>query len=193
METWQPNPDPRELEITETSIPGLLSITMPVHGDRRGWFKENYQKEKMTAAGLPEWFEPIQNNISFNEQTGTTRGIHAEPWNKLISVGYGRVFAAIVDFRGGDTFGNIETFELTPETGIFVPKGCGNSFQTLTPNSVYTYLVDAHWSPDARYTSVKLDDEQLAVQWPVPLNEAIVSDKDLANPALHEISPMKTT
>jgi len=190
-EKWKPTP--HELEITETRIPGLLSITLPVHGDQRGWFKENYQREKMVEAGLPDWFEPVQNNISYNDGAGTTRGIHAEPWNKLISVGNGRVFAAIVDFREGENFGQIETFELTPETAIFVPKGCGNSFQTLDPNTVYTYLVDDHWSPEAQYTSVALDDEQLAVQWPVPLNEAIVSDKDLANPALHDISPMKTT
>lgn len=67
----------KALTITETPIPGLLLVDLPVHGDTRGWFKENWQREKMVAAGLPD-FGPVQNNISFNDAVGTTRGIHAE-------------------------------------------------------------------------------------------------------------------
>ena len=67
-----------ELRLTETAIPGLVILDLPVHGDNRGWFKENWQREKMLALGLPD-FGPVQNNISFNGKTGTTRGIHAEP------------------------------------------------------------------------------------------------------------------
>ena len=51
--------------VETTAIPGLLVLTIPVHGDARGWFKENWQREKMTAAGLPD-FGPVQNNVSFN-------------------------------------------------------------------------------------------------------------------------------
>src|SRR5919112_4927667 len=67
----------------ETPIPGVVMYDLPVHGDNRGWFKENWQREKMIALGLPD-FRPVQNNISFNEKAGTTRGIHAEPWDKFI-------------------------------------------------------------------------------------------------------------
>ena len=70
----------KELKITETNIPGLLVFDLPVHGDNRGWFKENWQRAKMTALGLPD-FGPVQNNISFNATKGVTRGIHAEPWD----------------------------------------------------------------------------------------------------------------
>ena len=66
------------VELVETPIPGLLVLRLPVHGDSRGWFKENWQREKMTALGLPD-FGPVQNNISFNAGRGATRGIHAEP------------------------------------------------------------------------------------------------------------------
>ncbi|PRC53590.1 dTDP-4-dehydrorhamnose reductase, partial [Mycobacterium sp. ITM-2017-0098] len=83
------------------------------HGDSRGWFKENWQREKMLAAGMPD-FGPVQNNISFNESAGTTRGIHAEPWDKFISVGSGRIFGAWVDLRSGPTFGTVFTAELDP-------------------------------------------------------------------------------
>src|SRR5699024_12408910 len=67
--------------VRTTPIPGLLVIDLPVHGDPRGWFKENWQREKMLAAGLPD-LGPVQNNISFNQTVGVTRGIHAEPWDR---------------------------------------------------------------------------------------------------------------
>lgn len=89
--------DYNELTVTESSIPGLFVIKLPVHGDNRGWFKENYQKEKMEALGLPS-FNIVQNNISFNDKTGATRGLHAEPWNKFISTANGRVFELGVTF-----------------------------------------------------------------------------------------------
>ena len=80
--------------------PGCVVLRLDVHEDNRGWFKENWQREKMTALGLPD-FGPVQNNISFNAARGTTRGIHAEPWDKFVSVATGRVFGAWVDLREG--------------------------------------------------------------------------------------------
>ena len=78
----------KELKVTETNIPGLLVFDLPVHGDNRGWFKENWQRAKMMGLGLPD-FGPVQNNISFNATKGVTRGIHAEPWDKYISIAAG--------------------------------------------------------------------------------------------------------
>ena len=86
-------PTAKPLGITTTPIPGFLRIDLTVHGDNRGWFKENWQREKMVALGLPD-FQPVQNNISFNDEVGVTRGIHAEPWDKFVSVATGRVFGA---------------------------------------------------------------------------------------------------
>ena len=106
--------------------------------------------------------------MSFNAEVGVTRGIHAEPWDKYISLAHGRAFAAIVDLRTGPTFGRVETIELHPGNAIFVPRGCGNSYQTLTPDVVYTYLVNEHWSPDARYTLVQAFDPALGIDWPIP-------------------------
>lgn len=76
--------------VSPTEIPGLLLIDVPVYGDNRGWFKENWQNAKLAAAGLPV-LGPVQNNISFNAAVGVTRGIHAEPWDKYISVANGKV------------------------------------------------------------------------------------------------------
>lgn len=177
----------KELTSRKTTIPGLIEFKLPVHGDNRGWFKENFQREKFLEHGLPEDFEVIQNNISFNQKKGVTRGIHAEPWEKFISVAYGSVFAAIVDLRPTGNFGAVEIFELNPGTAIFVPRGLGNSFQTLEDNTVYTYLVNDHWSPEAKYTFVNLADEELAIQWPIALDNAELSDKDKSHPTLIEL------
>ncbi|WP_457101802.1 sugar nucleotide-binding protein [Microbacterium sp. P5_E9] len=179
----------KALARAETPIPGLVVFDLPVHGDSRGWFKENWQREKMLALGLPD-FGPVQNNISFNDQAGTTRGIHAEPWDKWVSVATGRIFGAWVDLREGPTFGAVYTTELNPSRAIFVPRGVGNSYQTLEPDTAYTYLVNDHWSPDAAYSFLNLGDETTAIQWPIPLSDVEISPKDLAHPRLSEVIPV---
>jgi len=182
--------DYNDLTVTKTPIDGLLVINLAVHGDNRGWFKENYQKEKMEALGLPE-FEVVQNNFSYNEQAGVTRGLHAEPWEKFISVANGRVFGAWVDLRAGESFGKTFTIEINPGTAVFVPRGVANGYQTLEDNVTYTYLVNAHWSPDAKYTFVNLFDPEINIAWPIPKNKAVISDKDAAHPMLKDVTPME--
>ena len=157
------------LTVTTTPIPGLIVFELPVHGDARGWFKENWQREKMTELGLPD-FGPVQNNVSFNDAVGTTRGIHAEPWDKWVSVATGRIFGAWVDLREGPTFGAVFTAELDASRAIFVPRGVGNSYQTLEPDTAYTYLVNDHWSPDAAYSFLSLADDTAAIAWPIPFD-----------------------
>jgi dTDP-4-dehydrorhamnose 3,5-epimerase len=148
---------------------------------------ENWQREKMIAAGLPD-FGPVQHNVSFNHTAGATRGIHAEPWDKLVSVVVGRVFSAWVDLREGDTFGTTFTIELEPGTAVFVPRGVANSYQTLEDGTAYSYLVNDHWSADATYTNLNLLDETIAIQWPLPMRE--VSDKDRDHPRLADVTPV---
>ncbi|WP_311471814.1 dTDP-4-dehydrorhamnose 3,5-epimerase family protein, partial [uncultured Actinomyces sp.] len=179
---------PQSLRIETTPIPGFLRIDLTVHGDNRGWFKENWQREKMVALGLPD-FGPVQNNISFNDEVGVTRGIHAEPWDKFVSVATGRVFGAWVDLREGPSFGAVYTTEIDPSVAVYVPRGVGNAYQTLEPNTAYTYLVNDHWSPSAHYTFLNLADETAAVPWPIPLERAILSDKDRAHPRMAQVTP----
>jgi len=184
----------KTLGSTTTPIPGLLVWDLPVHGDNRGWFKENWQREKMVAAGLPD-FGPVQNNISFNDEIGTTRGIHAEPWDKWVSVATGRVFGAWVDLREGPSFGAVFTAEIDPSVAVFVPRGVGNSYQTLEVDTSYCYLVNDHWSPDTAYSFLNLADETAAIDWPIALEDAAVSDKDRAHPRLADVrrvAPRKT-
>ncbi|MEA5053989.1 MAG: bifunctional dTDP-4-dehydrorhamnose 3,5-epimerase family protein/NAD(P)-dependent oxidoreductase [Propionicimonas sp.] len=180
-----------ELAIRTTDIPGLLVIDLVLNGDARGWFKENWQRAKMTDLGLPD-FAPVQNNMSFNTATGVTRGLHAEPWDKLVSIAHGRVFGAWVDLRTGEGFGRVVTVELGPETAVFVPRGVANGYQTLVDDTVYSYLVNDHWSPQSRgsYSYLNLADEAAAIAWPIPLASATISEADAGHPRLAQARPV---
>ena len=132
------------LTVEQTPIPGLLVVRRPVHRDARGWFTEAWQRERMVGAGLPD-FGPIQHNVSHNATRGSTRGIHAEPWDKLVTVVHGSVFGAWVDLRAGEGFGAVVTLEVDETVAVFVPRGVGNSYQALADGTVYSYLVNEHW------------------------------------------------
>ena len=180
------------LSVGETGIAGLKVVDLAVHGDSRGWFKENWQRAKMTALGVPD-LRVVQNNISYNDSRGVTRGVHAEPWDKFVSVARGSVFGAWVDLREGSaTYGRTFTCTLDPSRAIYVPRGVGNSFQALEDGTAYTYLVDAHWSAELKstYTFVNLADPELGIEWPIPLDEATVSEADLNHPMLADVVPM---
>ncbi|AKK10235.1 dTDP-4-dehydrorhamnose reductase [Corynebacterium uterequi] len=152
-------------------IDGLRFIDLQRHHDARGWFKENWRR------GWLPGFTPVQQNVSYNLTRGTTRGLHAEPWDKLVSVGTGRVFGAWLDLReGSTTFGETATYEITPDVAVFVPRGVANGFQALDDATTYLYLVNDHWSADATYANVSYR----TIDWPLePIN---LSDKDLAHP-----------
>ncbi|HEX6149313.1 bifunctional dTDP-4-dehydrorhamnose 3,5-epimerase family protein/NAD(P)-dependent oxidoreductase, partial [Nocardioides sp.] len=178
-----------ELTVETTAIPGLRVLRLPLHVDSRGWFKESWQREKMLALGLPD-FGPVQQNVSFNARRGVTRGIHAEPWDKLVSLATGRAFGAWVDLREGQGFGTVVTVELDPSVAVFVPRGVGNSYQALEDGTAYSYLVNDHWSGGQQYVAVDLADPAIGVPWPVPLQDADISDKDRQNPLLSHVSPV---
>ena len=135
------------VQVETTPIPGLLVVRLDLHEDTRGWFKENWHREWMSAAGVPD-LGPVQDNISFNHRRGTTRGFHAEPWEKYVSVATGRVFAAWVDLRRGSSFGSSFFLDIEPSVAVFVPRGVANAYQTLEDGTSFTYLVNEHWRPN---------------------------------------------
>ena len=181
----------KPLKAQVTNIPGMLVFDLSVHGDSRGWFKENWQRAKQMNIGLPD-LGPVQNNISFNAERGVTRGIHAEPWDKYISVATGSVFGAWVDLRPGKSFGQVYTCVIDPSKAIYVPRGVGNSFQALEDGTAYAYLVNAHWSAELKktYTFVNLADPELGIEWPIPLGQCELSEADKQHPMLADAVPM---
>ena len=178
-----------ELSVESTDIPGLLVVRLPLHEDSRGWFKENWQRAKMTALGLPD-FGPVQHSVAFNTRRGVTRGVHTEPWDKFISIARGRIFGAWVDMREGDSFGTVVTLEVDPTVAVFVPRGVGNSYQVLEDGTTYSYLVNDHWRAGLAYPALNLADPTVAIPWPIPLAESEISDKDLSTPMLDAVEPM---
>lgn len=153
-------------------IEGLLVVDLAVHEDDRGWFKEAWQRARMTAEGLPD-FRPVQANVAYNAAAGTTRGLHAEPWDKLVTVATGRVQGGWCDLReDSPTYGRTATVEIGPDTAVFVPRGVANGYQVLEDNTTYLYLVNDHWSPDTRYVNVS----HRFIDW--PLEPRHLSEKD---------------
>jgi dTDP-4-dehydrorhamnose 3,5-epimerase/reductase len=183
-------PESARPSLETTPIPGLVVLRLDLREDARGWFKENWQREKMTALGLPD-FGPVQHNVSYNTARGATRGIHTEPWDKFVSILTGRVFAAWVDMREGDSFGTTFTIEMDPSVAVFVPRGVGNSYQTLEDATTYSYLVNQHWRAGTAYPALNLADETAAVDWPIPLSESEISDKDKTTPVMADVVAMK--
>ncbi len=175
--------------VEKTEIEGLLEVRIPVHGDERGWFKENWQAQKMAEAGLPP-LSFVQQNVAFNASSGVIRGIHAEPWHKYVSVACGRVFAAIVELREGPDFGTVVCRELTPDRALLIPAGCGNSYQVMEPATAYIYLTTGLWSADIRYPAVSPTDAALGIDWPISGDAAVLSAKDLAAPPLSAFVPL---
>ena len=164
-------------------IDGLQVLELTVHEDERGWFKEAWQRERMTAQGLPD-FRPVQSNVAFNATRGTTRGLHAEPWDKLVTVGPGRVQGGWVDLReGSPTYGETFTVEIGPGTAVFVPRGVANGYQVLEDDTTYLYLVNDHWSPDAEYTNVS----HRLIDWPLEPRNLSAKDAQLTT----ELTPVK--
>lgn len=169
--------------VLKSPIPDLLVIHLPVLKDERGSFQEKFQKEKLVKLGFPSDFIPVQQNVSFNKERGVTRGLHAEPWNKYVTIIQGQVFAAFVDLRP-DNNPSLYSICLDQNTAIYIPKGVANSYQTLTPDVYYSYLVDDHWKEGVTYPALNVADPKLNIRWPIPLEKAIISEKDKNNPFL---------
>lgn len=175
--------------LLESRINGLIVVELDVHGDDRGSFTEKYNRQVMLDFGMPEDFIPVQQNESRNKGL-VTRGIHAEPWKKYISPTLGKFFAAFVDMRpDSQTFGEVETHLLDPSMAVFLPEGVGNSYQTTAAElSIYSYLVDQHWSAEAKagYSFVNLADPELGIEWPTPLDQTTLSQDDKDHPGFTE-------
>lgn len=173
------------------AIPGMIEFDIPVHGDNRGWFKENFQKEKMVPLGFPESFfaeGKLQNNVSFSRQ-GVLRGLHAEPWDKYISVAdNGKVLGAWVDLRAGESFGHVYQTVIDASKGIFVPRGVANGFQVLSETVSYSYLVNDYWALELKpkYAFVNYADPALGIEWADVAN-AEVSEADKNHPLLKDV------
>lgn len=178
-----------EFKVEKTRLEGLYKITFKVIEDPRGSLMEFYRESDFSAAGLPSLGKRPQINAPLSIK-GALRGIHAEDAHKLVSVASGKVYAVIVDLRSqSQTFGQWLGLELIRGQGLFVSKGLGNSFQSISEEpSLYLYYFEKEWYPGMPGVSCNPLDADLNIKWPIPDGAGmIISDKDRANPPFKEI------
>lgn len=177
------------MSVEKTEVDGLYKVSFKLIEDERGSVMEFYRQSEFEAAGLPSLGERPQVNAPLSKK-GAIRGIHAESAHKLVSVASGKVYAAIVDLRAGSvTKGRWFGFELERGQGLFVSKGLGNSFQSISDEpSIYLYYFEQEWYPGMPGTSCNPLDPDLNIDWPIKENAGmIISEKDRANPSLKDI------
>ncbi|MBI4037248.1 dTDP-4-dehydrorhamnose 3,5-epimerase family protein [Candidatus Daviesbacteria bacterium] len=174
--------------IKQTKIAGLYKIDREIFWDNRGFFREVYHKDELEEA-LGYEFNAVQMNHSLSGPK-VLRGIHPDPWDKLVYPLNGQVFIAIVDIDPkSPTFKQVETFNVDDNNrhGLFVRKGLGNSLCVLGQEAVhYVYLVTSYWDGHAMsgMRAVAYNDPDLNIAWPI--KDPILSDKDKQNKTLRE-------
>jgi len=179
------------MNLIETAIPGLLIIEPKVWKDNRGYFFESYNKKVLQDAGITADF--VQDNQSFSHR-GTLRGLHgqADPFaqGKLVRVIQGRVIDIAVDIRkNSPTYGQYVSAELTGDNFkmFWIPPGFLHGFATLEDNTIFSYKVTNLYDK-ASEIGVIWDDHQLNIDWQLPKNEVILSDKDTTLPLFSDFS-----
>ena len=168
------------MNIEETSLPGVLIITPKIYSDNRGAFWETWNHNSFEKAGLPcTW---VQDNFSVSKRN-VIRGIHyqiTQPQGKLVRVSYGAVLDVAIDLRRQSPhFGRHIAVELSEHNGrmMWIPEGFGHGFLVLSEQAGFAYKVTDYYNPKGERTIVWSDPE-LAIKWPVKLEEAIVSERD---------------
>jgi dTDP-4-dehydrorhamnose 3,5-epimerase len=176
------------MKVEKTSLPGVVVLVADVYRDSRGAFLETWNLQKVTQAGLPSnW---VQDNFSLSRKN-VLRGIHyqlTQPQGKLVRVTHGAVLDVAVDLRRSSaTFGKHVAVELDGESGrmLWIPVGFGHAFLALTETVGFAYKVTDYYSPGGERT-IGWNDPDLAIPWPVHVDQAIVSAKDQAGALFRE-------
>jgi len=176
------------MKIEETALPEVLLLTPAIYRDSRGAFMETWNLRAMAEAGLPSAW--VQDNYSISKKN-VLRGIHyqvLQPQGKLVRVACGAVLDLAVDLRrSSPTFGKHVAVELSEENGrmLWVPVGFGHAFLVLSEVAGFAYKVTDYYSPAGERT-IRWDDADLAIPWPVARDQVIVSDKDQMGAALRD-------
>jgi len=178
------------MDVKTTPINGLLVIEPKVFRDARGYFVETYNEERYRAAGVDATF--VQDNQSCSSY-GVVRGLHFQrpPYTqaKLVSCAVGRVLDVAVDLRkGSPTFGQWYAVELDAESHrqFYIPRGFAHGFSVLSEVAVFTYKCDNLYHPEAD-GGLLLSDLDLAIDWQVPEDKRILSEKDQRHPLLRDL------
>lgn len=168
------------------SIPDVRLITPRRFTDDRGWFSETFSLRTLDTIFC-------QDNMSLSVNAGTVRGLHFQrppsAQAKLVMVLQGRILDVAVDIRrASPTFGQHVAVELSAAEGnqLYIPRGFAHGFCTLEPGTQVMYKVDSFYAPEAD-AGIFWADPDLAINWPVRVDQAHLSPKDLGLPRLKDI------
>ena len=171
----------------ETGFPGLLIFEPVVFEDNRGYFFESYNENICKAAGVEIDF--VQDNQA-QSSYGVVRGLHYQlaphAQTKFIRVLSGAILDVVVDLRkGSPTYGKSFSIELSAQNKLqlLVPKGFAHGYSVLSATAEVFYKCDTFYNKSAE-GGVLYNDPALQIDWQIPAEKQIVSDKDLVNPTL---------
>lgn len=169
------------IEVRQLEMPGPLEILPRKFADPRGFFSETFNQADFALHGIDvPW---VQDNHAYSARKGVLRGLHFQ-WPpfaqaKLIRVTRGNIFDAVVDIRrGSPTFGKWLGLELSAARWnmLYVPAGFAHGYVSLDEAEVI-YKVSASYAP-AHEHSIRFDDAEVGIDWPIPAAELLVSEKD---------------
>lgn len=171
----------------KTEFPGLIIIEPTVFKDSRGYFFESYNEKHFTAEGIDIKF--VQDNQS-KSSYGVIRGLHYQlaphAQTKLIRVLSGNILDVVVDIReGSPTYGKVFSLELSAENNkqLLVPKGFAHGFSVLSETAEVMYKCDAFYHKESE-AGIIFNDPVLNIDWGIPADKAIVSEKDMVHPSI---------
>lgn len=177
------------MEKIATSLPDVFIIEPKVFGDHRGYFMETYSTKAFSDIGIDTVF--VQDNQSFTAQKDTLRGIHFQnapmAQAKLVRVTKGAVLDVAVDLRkGSPTYRQWVAVELSAENKrmLYIPRGFGHGFRTLTDDVEFCYKVDNLYSKECD-RGIRFDDPSIGVEWGEVI-ESLLSQKDTTSPMLED-------
>ena len=177
------------MSFTSATIPGLVIIEPKLFKDNRGYFFEAYNEQVFSSSGITYRF--VQDNQS-RSSYGVIRGLHyqLEPFaqSKLVRVIEGEIMDVALDLRKGSPFfGKHFSIILSAENNkqLFIPPGFAHGFSVLTPYAVVLYKCDQFYNKESE-AGIKYNDPFLAIDWKIPANDAIISEKDLNLPDFSE-------
>jgi dTDP-4-dehydrorhamnose 3,5-epimerase len=177
------------MAIIKTDFPGLIIFEPTVFKDSRGYFFESYNESVFNAQGITARF--VQDNQS-KSSYGVLRGLHYQlnPYaqTKLVRVLSGKILDVAVDIRqGSPTYGMAFSIELSAENNkqLLIPKGFAHGFSVLSNTAEVMYKCDEFYNKESE-GGIIYNDAALNINWQIPADKAIVSEKDLQQPLLSD-------
>lgn len=183
------------MNFIKTGIDGVVIVEPKVFNDARGYFFESYNEDEFIKNGIPNKF--VQDNQS-KSSYGVVRGLHCQLGEhsqaKLVRVLVGKVLDVAVDVRpGSKTFGKHVAVELSDENmrQLFIPRHFLHGFSVLSEQAIFAYKVDNLYNKESEF-GIRYDDPEINVDWRVPANKIITSEKDRIANKLADLLKVKT-